>query len=454
MARALAPIGTRGKAVSRRPERRPAHEAGGGERLRRAKPAADLGRPVPARSRRFRPPPRPGGGRAPGPRPPRPARRPAPGPPARRGRSRAGRGRRSATAGRIRAGAAVEEHQVGSAGAERHRGAGAARQRGTGRRHDPPRKGVAGIGPGGAGRQEQSAAATGPARTVVVMGDLSTDRGRVQSAGAPWRDLGRMTQREPVRNPGRRLTGSDAGRTLRLRLRRRSSRRPRRRNRRDDPCRSWILRSEPAPRRRTPRGADRREREAKVRHLIWLAAVSRWRSRSFDPAVRSPHRRNRPPPRRDAPAATPVAGPAPDAPPPRRPHPPARRRGRGRRRPHARARRRPRRRPRSRRPPPAWPHRKPARVARRDPDPERRRRARGAGRRLIGWTAHPDRVSGSVAWLDLVGLVFTAPNPALAADTEPGSAADPGDYRRLSLDLTGRRTGPWWCSPTSRPPGR
>lgn len=45
--------------------------------------------------------------------------------------------------------------------------------------------------------------------------------------------------------------------------------------------------------------------------------------------------------------------------------------------------------------------------------------------RLIGWTAHPDRVSGSAASLDLIGLVFTAPR-------EPGAG-----YRPLAIDLAG-----------------
>jgi hypothetical protein len=45
--------------------------------------------------------------------------------------------------------------------------------------------------------------------------------------------------------------------------------------------------------------------------------------------------------------------------------------------------------------------------------------------RLIGSTAHPDRVSGSAAALDLVGLVFTAPR---------GPAAG---YRPLAVDLAG-----------------
>ncbi|AWN49335.1 hypothetical protein DK419_25765 [Methylobacterium terrae] len=45
--------------------------------------------------------------------------------------------------------------------------------------------------------------------------------------------------------------------------------------------------------------------------------------------------------------------------------------------------------------------------------------------RLIGWTAHPDRVSGSAAALDLIGLVFTAPR-------DPGTG-----YRPLAIDLAG-----------------
>ncbi|MGF3022809.1 hypothetical protein ACQVP2_08265 [Methylobacterium aquaticum] len=45
--------------------------------------------------------------------------------------------------------------------------------------------------------------------------------------------------------------------------------------------------------------------------------------------------------------------------------------------------------------------------------------------RLIGWIAHPDRVSGSAAALDLIGLVFTTPR-------EPGSG-----YRPLAVDLAG-----------------
>ncbi|MFH6786465.1 MULTISPECIES: hypothetical protein [Methylobacterium] len=45
--------------------------------------------------------------------------------------------------------------------------------------------------------------------------------------------------------------------------------------------------------------------------------------------------------------------------------------------------------------------------------------------RLIGWTAHPDRVSGSAAHLDLVGLVYTAPREAGAG------------YRALAIDLAG-----------------
>ncbi|KMO29416.1 hypothetical protein VQ02_29660 [Methylobacterium variabile] len=45
--------------------------------------------------------------------------------------------------------------------------------------------------------------------------------------------------------------------------------------------------------------------------------------------------------------------------------------------------------------------------------------------RLIGWTAHPDRVAGSAAALDLIGLVFTVPR-------EPGAG-----YRPLALALSG-----------------
>ncbi|KMO16382.1 hypothetical protein [Methylobacterium platani] len=45
--------------------------------------------------------------------------------------------------------------------------------------------------------------------------------------------------------------------------------------------------------------------------------------------------------------------------------------------------------------------------------------------RLIGWTAHPDRVSGSATALDLIGLVFTAPREAGAG------------YRPLAIDLAG-----------------
>jgi len=45
--------------------------------------------------------------------------------------------------------------------------------------------------------------------------------------------------------------------------------------------------------------------------------------------------------------------------------------------------------------------------------------------RLIGWTAHPDRVSGSAATIDLIGLVFTAPREAGAG------------YRPLAIDLAG-----------------
>jgi hypothetical protein len=45
--------------------------------------------------------------------------------------------------------------------------------------------------------------------------------------------------------------------------------------------------------------------------------------------------------------------------------------------------------------------------------------------RLIGWTAHPDQVSGSAAALDLIGVVFTAPR-------DPGAG-----YRPLAIDLAG-----------------
>ncbi len=45
--------------------------------------------------------------------------------------------------------------------------------------------------------------------------------------------------------------------------------------------------------------------------------------------------------------------------------------------------------------------------------------------RLIGWTAHPDRVPGSAATLDLIGLVYTAPREAGAG------------YRPLAIDLSG-----------------
>ena len=45
--------------------------------------------------------------------------------------------------------------------------------------------------------------------------------------------------------------------------------------------------------------------------------------------------------------------------------------------------------------------------------------------RLIGWTAHPDRVPGSAATLDLIGLVYTAPREAGAG------------YRPLAIDLAG-----------------
>ncbi len=45
--------------------------------------------------------------------------------------------------------------------------------------------------------------------------------------------------------------------------------------------------------------------------------------------------------------------------------------------------------------------------------------------RLLGWTAHPDRVSGSAAFLDLIGLVYTVPREAGAG------------YRPLAIDLAG-----------------
>ncbi|ACL61274.1 hypothetical protein [Methylobacterium nodulans] len=46
-------------------------------------------------------------------------------------------------------------------------------------------------------------------------------------------------------------------------------------------------------------------------------------------------------------------------------------------------------------------------------------------RRLVGFVTHPDRVSGSAAWLDVIGLGFTQPRPA-----------DVPSYRRAALDLT------------------
>ncbi|GJD60578.1 hypothetical protein [Methylobacterium frigidaeris] len=63
-----------------------------------------------------------------------------------------------------------------------------------------------------------------------------------------------------------------------------------------------------------------------------------------------------------------------------------------------------------------------------DPDiqiPDVAAERRGQRERLIGWTAHPDRVSGSATTLDLTGLVFTAPREAGAG------------YRRLAVDLAG-----------------
>ncbi|MFE1602037.1 hypothetical protein [Methylobacterium sp. ID0610] len=45
-------------------------------------------------------------------------------------------------------------------------------------------------------------------------------------------------------------------------------------------------------------------------------------------------------------------------------------------------------------------------------------------RRLVGFVAHPDRVSGSAAWLDVIGLGFTQPRPAEAQS-----------YRRTAVDL-------------------
>ncbi|GJD48462.1 hypothetical protein OPKNFCMD_1181 [Methylobacterium crusticola] len=74
--------------------------------------------------------------------------------------------------------------------------------------------------------------------------------------------------------------------------------------------------------------------------------------------------------------------------------------------------------------------------------------------RLIGWTAHPDRVAGSAARLDLIGLLFTAPRPPepdATASRAPGRDDDaprtpPGrsageragyraGYRPVNLDL-------------------
>jgi hypothetical protein len=181
-----------------------------------------------------------------------------------------------------------------------------------------------------------------------------------------------------------------------------------------------------------------------VRHLIWLAAgaalaIPLVPILLFDPRIGVIGRRPAaPPPAASPPARSPEVPPAREAP-PGRDAAPAREASPAREAAPARA------------GPPAAEAPAPvetatARVAAPDDPPALRGAIQtpdvAAGReeqarRLIGWTAHPDRVSGSAAWLDLVGLVFTAPNPALAADTEPGSAADPGDYRRLSLDLTG-----------------
>ncbi|WP_407523072.1 hypothetical protein [Methylobacterium oryzisoli] len=49
---------------------------------------------------------------------------------------------------------------------------------------------------------------------------------------------------------------------------------------------------------------------------------------------------------------------------------------------------------------------------------------------LLGATAHPDRVSGSAAWLDVVGLRYTAPRAAAGAPP-----LDPNGYRRVRVDL-------------------
>ncbi|MGY2049507.1 hypothetical protein [Methylobacterium sp. JK268] len=56
------------------------------------------------------------------------------------------------------------------------------------------------------------------------------------------------------------------------------------------------------------------------------------------------------------------------------------------------------------------------------PDIAAERRTQRA--RLLGFVAHPDRVSGSAAWLDVIGLGFTAPRPAEARA-----------YRPLAVDL-------------------
>ncbi|WP_026191065.1 hypothetical protein [Methylobacterium sp. WSM2598] len=57
------------------------------------------------------------------------------------------------------------------------------------------------------------------------------------------------------------------------------------------------------------------------------------------------------------------------------------------------------------------------------PDIAAERRAQRG--RLLGFVAHPDRVSGSAAWLDVIGLSFTEPRSGEARA-----------YRPLSVDLT------------------
>lgn len=49
---------------------------------------------------------------------------------------------------------------------------------------------------------------------------------------------------------------------------------------------------------------------------------------------------------------------------------------------------------------------------------------------LLRVTAHPDRVSGSAAWLDLIGLLYTRPR-----DAEGAPPLDPNGYRRVRIDL-------------------